>query len=110
MAEAQLTPMMAQYRRIKSELPKDALLLFRRGDFYDVLFEDAQVVAQLLSLTLTKCGDVPMCGIPVHAANSCVERVLKAGHRVALYDPCEDSRSNDANTHASMQIISPGKR
>ncbi len=52
-AEAQLTPMMAQYRRIKGELPKDALLLFRLGDFYEMFFEDAQAGAQLLNLSLT---------------------------------------------------------
>ena len=52
-AEAQLTPMMAQYRRIKSELPKDALLLFRLGDFYEMFFEDAQAGSQLLNLSLT---------------------------------------------------------
>src|SRR5262245_27481414 len=68
-AEAQLTPMMAQYRRIKSELPKDALLLFRLGDFYEMFFEDAQQGAQLLNVALTKRGVVPMCGIPFHAAN-----------------------------------------
>ena len=52
-SDAQLTPMMAQYRRIKSELPKDALLLFRLGDFYELFFEDAQTGAQLLNVALT---------------------------------------------------------
>ncbi len=52
-ADTQLTPMMAQYRRIKGELPKDALLLFRLGDFYEMFFEDAQTGAQLLNLALT---------------------------------------------------------
>src|SRR5579859_4534080 len=65
-AEAQLTPMMAQYRRIKGELPKDALLLFRLGDFYEMFFEDAQAGAQLLNVALTKRGVIPMCGIPLH--------------------------------------------
>ena len=60
--------MMAQYRRIKSDLPKDALLLFRLGDFYEMFFEDAQSGAQLLNVALTKRGVVPMCGIPFHAA------------------------------------------
>ncbi|MGN6384859.1 MAG: hypothetical protein ACTHMT_01335, partial [Verrucomicrobiota bacterium] len=58
---AQLTPMMAQYRRIKSELPADALLLFRLGDFYEMFFEDAQSGAQLLNVTLTRRGSTPMC-------------------------------------------------
>ena len=76
-AEAQLTPMMAQYRRIKSELPKDALLLFRLGDFYEMFFEDAQSGAVLLNVALTKRGVVPMCGIPFHAANNYISRLLK---------------------------------
>ena len=63
-SDAQLTPMMAQYRRIKTELPKDALLLFRLGDFYEMFFEDAQAGAELLHLTLTRRNDVPMCGLP----------------------------------------------
>ena len=76
--DGQLTPMMAQYRRIKGELPKDALLLFRLGDFYEMFFEDAQIGAQLLNVALTKRGVVPMCGIPFHAANTYVSRLLKA--------------------------------
>ena len=68
-AEPQLTPMMAQYRRIKGELPRDALLLFRLGDFYEMFFEDAVEGAQLLNVALTKRGAVPMCGIPFHAFN-----------------------------------------
>ena len=83
---AQLTPMMAQYRRIKGELPKDALLLFRLGDFYEMFFEDAQMGAQLLNVALTKRGEVPMCGIPFHAANAYVGRLLKAGRKVAICD------------------------
>ena len=61
--------MMAQYRRIKTELPKDALLLFRLGDFYELFFEDAIEGAQILNVALTKRGVIPMCGIPFHAAN-----------------------------------------
>ena len=77
-AEAQLTPMMAQYRRIKGELPKDALLLFRLGDFYEMFFEDAQTGSQLLNLSLTARNGVPMCGLPFHAANNYIARILKA--------------------------------
>src|SRR6266516_8097233 len=82
--DAQLTPMMAQYRRIKSELPKDALLLFRLGYFYEMFFEDAQAGAQLLNVALTKRGMTPMCGIPFHAANAYIGRLLRAGRKVAL--------------------------
>src|ERR1043166_1725923 len=77
--ESQLTPMMAQYRRIKGELPKDALLLFRLGDFYEMFFEDAQVGAQLLNVALTKRGVTPMCGMPFHAANAYICRLVRAG-------------------------------
>ena len=81
-ADSQLTPMMAQYRRIKGELPKDALLLFRLGDFYEMFFEDAQTGSQLLNVALTKRGAVPMCGIPFHAMNGYISRLLKAGRKV----------------------------
>ena len=64
-----LTPMMRQYRQIKSGLPPDAILLFRLGDFYEMFFEDAQEGARILNIALTKRGEsYPMCGIPYHAA------------------------------------------
>src|SRR3984885_14974622 len=91
-AEAQLTPMMAQYRRIKGELPKDALLLFRLGDFYEMFFEDAQAGAQLLNLSLTARNGVPMCGLPFHAANGYIGKILKTGRKVAICDQMEDGR------------------
>ncbi len=91
-SDSQLTPMMAQYRRIKGELPKDALLLFRLGDFYEMFFEDAQAGAQLLNVALTKRGVVPMCGIPFHAANSYISRLLKAGRKVAICEQVEEAR------------------
>jgi DNA mismatch repair protein MutS len=105
---AQLTPMMAQYRRIKSELPKDALLLFRLGDFYEMFFEDAQMGAQLLNVALTKRGEVPMCGIPFHAANAYVGRLLKAGRKVAICDQMEEARPGQLVKREVTQILSPG--
>ncbi|HWH71218.1 MAG TPA: DNA mismatch repair protein MutS, partial [Candidatus Sulfotelmatobacter sp.] len=107
-SEAQLTPMMAQYRRIKSELPKDALLLFRLGDFYEMFFEDAQLGAQLLNVALTKRGVVPMCGIPFHAANAYIGRLLKAGRKVAICDQMEDARPGQLVKREVTQILSPG--
>lgn len=106
--EAQLTPMMAQYRRIKGELPKDALLLFRLGDFYELFFEDAQVGAQLLNVALTKRGVVPMCGIPFHAANGYIARILKAGRKVAICDQVEDAKPGQLVKREVTQILSPG--
>src|SRR5688500_4306455 len=107
-SEAQLTPMMAQYRRIKSELPKDALLLFRLGDFYELFFEDAQIGAQLLNVTLTKRNLVPMCGIPFHAANGYIARILKAGKKVAICDQVEDAKPGQLVKREVTQILSPG--
>lgn len=105
---SQLTPMMAQYRRIKSELPKDALLLFRLGDFYEMFFEDAQAGAQLLNVALTKRGLVPMCGIPFHAAQGYIARILKAGRKVAICDQMEDAKPGQLVKREVTQILSPG--
>src|SRR5215469_12745767 len=107
-SEPQLTPMMAQYRRIKSELPRDALLLFRLGDFYEMFFEDAQLGAQLLNVALTKRGVIPMCGIPFHAANAYISRLLKAGRKVAICDQIEDARPGQLVKREVTQILSPG--
>ncbi len=107
-AETQLTPMMTQYRRIKSELPGDALLLFRLGDFYEMFFEDAQTGAQLLNLALTARNGVPMCGLPHHAANAYIGRLLKAGRKVAICDQLEDARPGKLVKREVTQILSPG--
>ncbi|MFM8469114.1 MAG: DNA mismatch repair protein MutS [Limisphaerales bacterium] len=106
--EPQLTPMMAQYRRVKSELPKDALLLFRLGDFYEMFFEDAVEGARLLNVALTKRGVVPMCGIPHHAFNSYVARILRAGRKVAVCDQMEEARPGQLVKREVTQILSPG--
>src|SRR5262245_38312932 len=106
--EAQLTPMMAQYRRIKSQLPADALLLFRLGDFYEMFFEDAQIGAQLLNVALTKRGVIPMCGIPHHSANGYIARLLKAGKKVAICDQLEEARPGQLVKREITQILSPG--
>src|SRR5712691_2686625 len=107
-SDTQLTPMMAQYQRIKGELPKDALLLFRLGDFYELFFEDAQTGAQLLNVALTKRGVIPMCGIPFHAANGYIARVLKAGRKVAICDQMEEARPGQLVKREVTQILSPG--
>jgi DNA mismatch repair protein MutS len=100
--------MMAQYRRIKSELPKDALLLFRLGDFYELFFEDAQEGAVLLNVALTKRGAIPMCGIPFHAANAYIGKILKAGRKVAICDQIEEARPGQLVKREVTQILSPG--
>jgi DNA mismatch repair protein MutS len=106
-AEAQLTPMMAQYRRIKGELPKDALLLFRLGDFYEMFFEDAKDGAQLLNLSLTARNGVPMCGLPHHAANGYIARILKTGRKVAICDQTEEAQPGKLVQREVTQILSP---
>ena len=106
--ETQLTPMMAQYRRIKGELPKDALLLFRLGDFYEMFFEDAQTGSQILNVSLTKRGVVPMCGIPFHAANTYIGRILRAGRKVAICDQMEEAKPGQLVKREVTQILSPG--
>src|SRR5579859_33458 len=107
-AEAQLTPMMAQYRRIKGELPKDALLLFRLGDFYEMFFEDAQTGAQILNLALTARNGVPMCGLPFHAVNGYIGKILRAGRKVAICEQLEDARPGKLVKREVTQILSPG--
>jgi DNA mismatch repair protein MutS len=100
--------MMAQYRRIKSDLPRDALLLFRLGDFYELFFEDAQIGASVLNLALTRRQGVPMCGLPFHAAQSYIARLLRAGHKVAVCDQLEDARPGRLVKREITQILSPG--
>src|SRR5438552_18560953 len=107
-SDTELTPMMAQYRRIKGELPKDALLLFRLGDFYELFFEDAQIGAQLLNVALTRRGAVPMCGIPFHAAGGYVSKLLKAGRKIAICDQMEEARFGQLVKREVTQILSPG--
>ncbi|HWD18117.1 MAG TPA: DNA mismatch repair protein MutS [Verrucomicrobiae bacterium] len=106
--DAQLTPMMAQYRRIKGELPRDTLLLFRLGDFYELFFEDAEAGAPLLNVALTKRGVMPMCGIPFHAANGYIARLLKAGRKVAICEQVEEARPGALVKREVTQILSPG--
>ena len=86
--------MMAQYWEIKRDYP-DALLFYRMGDFYELFFEDAKVAAAALDITLTKRGqhageDVAMCGVPVHAAEAYLSRLIRQGHKVAICEQLED--------------------
>src|SRR5271154_4313417 len=106
--DTSLTPMMAQYRRIKGELPREALLLFRLGDFYELFFDDAKTGAVLLNVALTKRGDIPMCGIPFHAAHSYIGRLLKAGRKVAICEQLEEARPGQLVKREVTQILSPG--
>jgi DNA mismatch repair protein MutS len=91
---APATPMIAQYLEIKSA-NADCLLFYRMGDFYELFFEDAAVASRALGIALTKRGkhlgeDIPMCGVPVHAADDYLQRLIALGHRVAVCEQTED--------------------
>src|SRR2546430_16887103 len=75
------TPMMQQYQRLRKSIPPDTLLLFRLGDFYELFFEDAKEAAVILNVALTKRNEVPMCGVPYHAAPGYIAKLIKAGRR-----------------------------
>jgi DNA mismatch repair protein MutS len=88
------TPMMAQYIEIKGANP-DSLLFYRMGDFYELFFEDAEIASRSLGIVLTKRGkhqgyDIPMCGVPVERADEYLQRLIAAGHRVAVCEQMED--------------------
>src|SRR5581483_3679876 len=74
-----LTPMMQQYRRLRGSVPSDTLLLFRLGDFYELFFEDAKEASVLLNVALTKRNGVPMCGVPYHAAQTYIAKLVGLG-------------------------------
>lgn len=103
-----LTPMMQQYQGIRRTLPPDTLLLFRLGDFYEMFFEDAREAASLLNLALTKRNLVPMCGIPHHAADNYIRRLIKAGKRVALCDQIGEPQKGQIVQREITHIVSPG--
>ena len=107
MADA-LTPMMQQYQRLRASVPADTLLLFRLGDFYELFFEDAKIASGLLNLALTKRNDVPMCGMPYHAAAGYIAKLIKAGKRVAICDQTSEPQPGKIVTREITQIISAG--
>jgi DNA mismatch repair protein MutS len=109
MAEKQETPMMAQYRSIRRELPDDTILFFRLGDFYEMFFNDAKVASDILGITLTKRHSTPMCGIPYHAAAGYLERLVKAGVKVAICEQIEDPATAKGVVKRDVtRIVTPG--
>src|SRR5687768_14251309 len=116
--EAAPTPMMAQYLALKAEAP-DCLLFYRMGDFFELFFADAKAAAACLDIALTARGEhdgekVPMCGVPVHAAESYLARLIRAGHRVAIAEQIEspaEARKRGAKAlvgRAIVRIVTPG--
>ena len=111
--------MMAQYRRLKDEA-EDALLFYRMGDFFELFFDDAKVASACLDIALTKRGEdagepIPMCGVPVHSADSYLARLIKAGHRVAIAEqtesPAEARKARGSKAlvdRAIVRLVTPG--
>lgn len=112
-APPNLTPMMRQYARAKAEHP-DAVVLFRLGDFYEMFQEDAHLGSRLLELVLTarevgKGNRVPMCGVPVHAVEAYIARLLEAGHKVAICEQMEDARlARGLVRREVIRVLTPG--
>lgn len=108
-----ITPMFQQFLEVKAQVP-DALLFFRMGDFYELFFEDAEIAARLLDLTLTardKSGEnpIPMAGVPHHAARGYVARLVEAGHKVAIADQLEDPKlARGIVKRGLTEVITPG--
>ncbi|MBU1333475.1 MAG: DNA mismatch repair protein MutS [Alphaproteobacteria bacterium] len=102
-----LTPMMAQYFEIKAVNP-GYLLFYRMGDFYELFFEDAEIASAALGIVLTKRGkhlgqDIGMCGVPIHAANDYLNKLIKLGHRVAICEQVEDPR--EAKKRGAKSVV-----
>jgi DNA mismatch repair protein MutS len=102
-----LTPMMAQYFEIKAAHP-GYLLFYRMGDFYELFFEDAEIASAALGIVLTKRGkhlgeDIGMCGVPIHAANDYLAKLIRLGHRVAICEQVEDPA--EAKKRGSKSVV-----
>ena len=105
----ELTPMMRQYRRIKSELPEGVILLFRLGDFYEMFFEDAREAAPILGVALTQRASVPMCGVPHHALEGYLAKLIRAGRKAAVCEQMEDPASVKGIVRREVtRVVTPG--
>src|SRR6202789_4321124 len=107
------TPLMRQYHAVKQQVP-GALLMFRLGDFYELFFEDAVTAARELEITLTarnkeKGAAIPMCGVPYHAAENYIARLIQKGHRVAICDQMEDAGAAKKRSAAASKGASGSK-
>ena len=105
------TPMMAQYLTLKAEA-EDCLLFYRMGDFFELFFDDARIASGVLDIALTSRGEhggekIPMCGVPVHAATAYLQRLIKAGHRVAIAEQTETPAEAKARG-GSKALVSRG--
>lgn len=106
--EKGMTPMMQQYHSMRNGLPKDVLLLYRLGDFYEMFFDDAVEAAPILGVALTRRNTVPMCGVPHHAAESYIAKLVKSGRRVAIAEQTSEPQAGKIVQREIAQIISAG--
>src|SRR5437660_11868722 len=113
MAADASTPLMRQYNSVKEQV-SGALLLFRLGDFYELFFEDAVIAARDLEITLTsrnkeKGAAIPMCGVPYHAAEGYIARLIQKGHRVAICEQMEDPKvAKKLVKREITRVVTPG--
>ena len=106
---AELTPMMRQYLAMKREIPDGAILMFRLGDFYEMFAEDAQRASPVLGATLTQRNGMPMCGVPYHALDSYLAKLIRAGMTAALCDQVEDPKFAKGLVRREItRIVTPG--
>ncbi len=104
-----LTPMMRQYRRVKSSLPEGTILFFRLGDFYEMFFEDAAEASRILNIAFTRRNGVPMCGVPYHASDTYLAKLIRAGKKVAVCDQVEDPSTCKGIVRREVtSIVTPG--
>ena len=109
MAGEELTPMMRQYRRIKAELPEGVILMFRLGDFYEMFFDDARAAAPILGVALTQRGGTPMCGVPYHAIDAYLAKLIRAGQKAAICDQMEDpAQAKGIVRREVTRVVTPG--
>ena len=103
----EITPMMQQYLATKEQNP-GAILFFRLGDFYEMFFEDAKLVSKELGLTLTsrsKGQDAPMCGVPYHAAETYVNKLVKRGYKVAIAEQIGDPKAKGLTKREVIKVV-----
>ena len=102
--------MMQQWHSIRSQLPEDTLLFFRLGDFYEIFHQDAEKGSKLLGITLTQRNDIPMAGIPYHAADNYLQKLLNQGIKIALCEQMEPAIAGKIVERKLTRIITPGTR
>lgn len=105
--QEKLTPMMEQYLAAKEKNP-DALLFFRLGDFFEMFSEDAKIASKELNLTLTHRQNYPMCGVPAHAVENYLQKLVNKGYRVAIVDQVGDPKAKGLTERELTKIVTPG--